>query len=241
MKKAYALLPLLLFLAGPACDDDNEKKYKGKITVQVNTSEELWGFPQIGRTLLSTLDHANDGKWMYPQVGGIDPTCGVDDEGVEDLADEYIISPDIGDRVNYVYLYGSLGVKSTTTPVLYRGTSSTNNSVVTIKNIAPGDYYVVAFYDYNSGGNRENLLNRFDRYSCYDASNEGTGTPFVNEADVITINEDSHDITLEIHADWAMGRPKSIADSGRVFMNSAPPEGSAALDEVPERYVVCPE
>ncbi|HOO72760.1 MAG TPA: hypothetical protein PK926_13470 [Spirochaetota bacterium] len=250
MKKIYILMIALLLLNVYACDDSNdEKTYKGKISVTVNTSDELWGFPQIGKTLSTSWD--KDGTWMYPEVGGTywyteaagyTGTCGVDDPDVEDLADEAIGTGDIGDRINVVYLYGTLDEASKDTPVLYRGSSSTNNAVITIKNIAPGDYYVVAFYDYNSGGNRENLLNRYDRYSFYDLETIGSdnGTPFVNLADTITVNEDTHEITLDIHQDWALGRPKYILDSGRVFMNSDPEYTGVGNTTIPTREVTCP-
>ena len=259
MKKILIILTALLLTAILSCDDDSaaEKKYKGKLTVTVNTSADLWDsynrYPFIDtdgpHTLASTSADPKDGTWMYPEVGGVywytvtagwtgDP-C-IDDPGVEDLADTNITAGDIGDKINVVYLYSTLGERSVSTPVLYRGVSSSNPSTITIGNIAPGDYYIVAFYDYNSGGNRENLLNRYDRYSFYDTAHEGTGTPFVNEADTVTVNEDSHDITLAIDADWALGRPKYIADFGRGFMNSDPGDDDRPNTAVPERDVICP-
>ena len=246
MKRIYVLMIALLLVSAYACDDDNEKTYRGKMLVTVNTSTDVWGYPFIdgdgSHTLASTSSYLNDGNWMYPAVGGWGTTCELDDDGEEDLADETIGSGDIGNRINVVYLYGTLGEASTTTPVLYRGSSSTNDALISIKNIAPGDYYVVAFYDYNSGGNRENLLNRYDRYSFYDleAIETDNGTPFANLADTITVNEDTHEITLDIHEHWALGRPKYIADSGRVFMNSDPEYTGVGNTTIPTREVTCP-
>jgi hypothetical protein len=221
----------------------------------------MWGYPRVGQTLANTGSYgAKDGTWMYAETGGVgwdvppdhigDWQCGEDDAWLEDLADEMIGPDDLGDKINIVYLFGTLTADingdyiSNIQPVLYKGTSSSNNSTITIKNIAHGDYYVVAFYDYNYGGNRENLLNRYDRYSIYDndPANEDIGTPFADLADTITVNEDSQGITLTIDANWVLGKPNTGSGGmGRIFLRSDDATMSAG-DKLPIQSVAdyCP-
>gem|GEM_PF-1078941 len=259
MKNIFSLLVIITVLIIGSCENAQDS-YNGKVTVTVQTDIDMWGYPQVGHTLANTESYDDkDGTWMYAEVGGAAwdipgyedmSVCGEDDAWLDDLADEAIISTDIGDKINIVYLFGTLAPDingnyiSNIQPVLYKGTSSSNNSTITITNIAPGNYYVVAFYDYNSGGKKDNILNRYDRYSIYDndPANADIGTLFADLADTITVNEDSHDITLSIDQDWVLGKPNTgSGGTGRIFLRSNDPAMSAA-DKLPIQSVAdyCP-
>ena len=180
----------------------------GILIVTVKTADAVWGYPEVNEAqgFGKSFAEDNTGKWLYPAVG----------KGVEEhnnMSDELIGERHIGDQVNYVYLYSDLGNKPTETPVLYKGESSTNNSAIKITGIAEGTYYVVAFYDYASGGNQECKLNRYDRYAFYvesDNALDGTdnSSPYVDHAATISIiDKETVELTLEIRRDWVLGKP----------------------------------
>jgi hypothetical protein len=214
------ILILSMFVFFSRCDsDDKSAGYKGVLRVRVNTSADLWGYPQVGHTLATTSAEPDDGTWMYPAVGGDGDPVDEDNESAAVIA-----SGDIGDKVNIVYVYSELGETSDATAVLYKGVGSVNNSVITINGMAPGNYYVVAFYDYAYGGNRTNLLNRYDRYSIYNGT---TGTPFVDDTTqpvetVAVVESTPAEITLSIEANWVLGKPKLPGGgTGRYFLKTA--------------------
>lgn len=114
---------------------------------------------------------------------------------------------------NHVYLFSAIEQKSDNNPVLRNGESETNNGVITISGITPGTYYVLAFYDYASGGNETNIFNRYDRYALYAETADaltGNSTPYYDKAGTITIAEDQTvEITLDINEHWVLGKPKA--------------------------------
>ncbi len=220
MKKitGFILACSLVFPQLACFDDSGSDLPKGNLKVTVNTSADILDYPK----LVSGTDYAayagdSTYKLQYPDVGGTSDT-----EGSEKI----IVSGDIGDKINYVYVYSELGDGSRDKPVLYRGTNSSNDSEITINGIVAGTYYVVAFYDYSYGGNRENLLNRYDRYAIHTDSPAGgtaNSTPYVDRAATVTISEnDTVEITLEIKRDWVLGKP-NLGDggTGRIFLKEA--------------------
>ena len=127
-----------------------------------------------------------------------------------------------GNKRNYVYLFNTLEQKSDNNPVLYNGESTTNGGEITITGIKPGTYYVVAFYDYASGGNVQNILNRYDRYAIYAETVDaltGNSTPYYDKAGTITIAENATEtIALVIHENWVLGKPKATYTGGEYEM-----------------------
>ena len=167
MKKIYALL-IIALLALPGCFDDGDSDGpKGTLEVKVNTSNIIWGYPKIDPDTENDCfrDSTNAKNFGYPAVGGNKEADKAIEEGGK--------KPQVGDKINIVYLYSELGVDSESTPVLYKGTSSSNNSNITITGVETGEYYVIAFYDYRKGGDQENLMNRYDRYAiCRQSSKD---------------------------------------------------------------------
>lgn len=223
MKKLTRIILIcsLIFLQLSCFDDSDSNLPKGTLKVTVNTSADIWDYPKLAVNGTDYEAYAGDEKYtlQYPDVGDSIPG---------ENSDTAITESHIGDKINYVYIYSELGSSSRDKPVLYRGTSSSNNSEITINSIAVGTYYVVAFYDYAYGGNRENLLNRYDRYAIYtDNPFDGTAnsTPFVDKAAAVTISEnDTLEITLEIKRDWVLGKPNpGSGGTGRIFLKSNEP------------------
>ncbi|MFA5518257.1 MAG: hypothetical protein WDA74_03290 [Spirochaetota bacterium] len=220
MKKIYALLIIVLLAFSGCFDDGDSDGPKGTLEVKVNTSDIIWGYPKIDPNTENDCfrDSTNAKNFGYPLVGGEnEATKAIEESGKK---------PQVGDKINIVYLYSELGEQSDYKPVLYKGTASNNNSIVSITGVVTGEYYVVAFYDYRKGGNQENLMNRYDRYAIYtDSSNAeiGTSTPFADKAAKITISEDqTTSITLDIHENWILGKPKvKEGDTGRIFLQEA--------------------
>ncbi len=210
----HLIIPTLLVLAF-ACGDDSFRG-SGTLSVTVNTSTDIWGYPIVGT---ASYDGDTLNTWQYPAVGG--------DEYVNDTIDG-VNDDGPGDRINVVYLYSFLGETSKTNPVLYRGESASNNSAVVIGGIVPGNYYVVAFYDYCGGGNLENILNRYDRYSVYvDSGDAEPGTanssPFADLGVAVTIKDkETTEITLDIQKNWVLGKPNTgEGQTGRIFLQSS--------------------
>ena len=221
MKKltGFILACALVFFQLACFDDSGSDLPKGTLKVTVNTSADIWDYPKLVSGT-NYAAYAGDTSYtlQYYDVGG-DSSPGEDSNTVIEVSH-------LGDKINYVYIYSELGDSSRDKPVLYRGTSSSNDSEITINGIVAGTYYVVAFYDYSYGGNRENLLNRYDRYAIYTDSPAGgtaNSTPFVDKAATVTISENgTAEITLEIKRDWVLGKP-NLGDggTGRFFLKEA--------------------
>jgi hypothetical protein len=226
MKNKIKIAPLaLLFFVNFSCFDDGDTfTPKGTLKITVKTSSDIWGFPVLKSG--STTDYKaynGDGlyQWKYPDVGGDGNPA---DE--ESLYNTPISFDDIGDKKNIIYLYSAIGETSSTYPVLYKGVSENNNETIVVTGIEPGEYFVTAFYDYSSGGNLENQLNRYDRYGLYttvapiDSSNS---TPYQDDASTITISGDlTTEITIEIKQNWVLGKPKTTdGGTGRIFLKSS--------------------
>lgn len=173
----------------------------------------IWGYPN--GTL--TYTGASNYRWLYSEVGG--------DGLVDNLPFGYYpeatwcdttstknIAGKEGTLDNHVYLFSAIEQKSDNNPVLRNGESETNNGVITISGITPGTYYVLAFYDYASGGNETNIFNRYDRYALYAETGglTGTSTPYYDKATKVTITEDgTTSIELVINENWVLGKPKA--------------------------------
>jgi len=230
------IMNILVFIAllNISCFDDNSGSGKsgstGTLKITVKTSSDIWGYPEL-KSGSTTEYKAYNGDtlytWQYPETGG--NTVSADPE--TNLADQSIPYPDdsVGDRVNFVYLFSELGEKSNSTPVLYNGNSDENNSTITISDIEEGAYYIVAFYDYKTGGVQTNVLNRYDRYAVYTDSDplDGTlnSTLYADKASKIEIKKgDTVEVVIEIKRDWLLGKPKtSDGGTGRLFLKSADP------------------
>lgn len=223
------LTALLLTLNFSCLDDDSttgSSGSKGTLNVTVNTSADIWGYPLASGTIFLAFSGDTTGFWCYPAVGG---DGNPSDE--DSLYNTLITSSteDLGDRINAVYIYSTLGDSSSSTPVLYKGESADNNGIITIGDIEPGAYCIVAFYDYSGGGNRENLLNRYDRYAIYTAESPedstANSTPFQDRASTVTITGgQTTSVTLDINKNWVLGKPKtSSGGTGRIFLKSTDP------------------
>ena len=204
---------------------------KGKITVNVTLDSDLAGYPTDTHTLASIDTHL----WEYPLVGGEgledDPESTLGDGGTSRLTQDNESNEDIdepGNKHVYVYIYGNLGVKSSSTAVLYKGESSASGTTHTITvNVEPGEtgalieYYVVAFYNYSGGDNITNRLNRYDRYVIY---NDISPDPYVDNATAVTVTEESPlTIDLSIETNWVLGKPKweNLGSQGRLFLTES--------------------
>jgi uncharacterized protein (DUF2141 family) len=216
MKKSLILCLLLSVSLTTGCllEDGKDEEGTGTIKVTVNTDANIWTYPKSSLAYNGAADY----KFKYTEVGG-DGTLGTLPAGYytgatwSDNGGTKNITGKEGTLKNYVYLFSTIEQKSDNNPVLYKGESSTNGAEITISDIEPGTYYVVAFYDYTSGGNLENILNRYDRYAIYaETSNalSGNSTPYFDKASIITINEDQTvSITLDIAMNWVIGKPKA--------------------------------
>ncbi len=225
IKKSTFIMLILLFAINFSCFDDGETSTsKGILKITVKTSSDIWGFPALKSGSTTDFEAYNGDslyQWQYPDVGGNgDPA----DE--ESLYNTPISADDIGDKQNIVYLYSTIGEASSTYPVLYKGVSENNNQTIVINDIEPGEYFAAAFYDYSSGGNQENLLNRYDRYGIYTTTapiDSSCSTPYRDKASSITISKDqTTQITIEIKQNWIIGKPKTTdGGTGRIFLNSS--------------------
>lgn len=228
MKKGllFCLLVLTLGIAGCLLEEAKEEAGTGTLKVTVNTSTAIWTYPLEDPSALTTYYEfatsvaSRTKKFRYDVVGGDNditdgsvPVSYYPDVTWEDkAASNSITTAKVGTKTNYVYLFSAIEQKSDNNPVLRNGESDANNGVITISGITPGTYYVLAFYDYASGGNTENIFNRYDRYALYAETGglSGTSTPFFDNATTITIAEDQTvEITLDINENWVLGKPKA--------------------------------
>jgi len=120
-----------------------------------------------------------------------------------------------GTQKNYVYLYQELGAKSNSLPKQYGSSSTLDNTYILIEEVVPGDYYLVAFYDYSGGSKDDNVLNRGDYYSIYnDVSNNN---PYVEDAIKVTIDENEiQKLEMTLSTTSVLGKDGS--GNGRLFM-----------------------
>ncbi len=237
MKKSLILCLLLSLLLTSGCVFEDEKKEVGTgiVKVTVNTSAEIWSYPKLNGANYEAYSGDTSYTWQYTEV--CSSAFDSNPKAASTLASALT---KFGTLANCVSLYSALGDDAKTPAVVYKGVnSSTNNSVITITGIAPGTYYVVAYYDYSSGNNTDNLLTRYDRYAIYTDSSNGrsaaipyaldttsNSTMFVDKAAAITIGENQTvEITLQIGRDWVLGKPKpdALSDTGRVFLKSTDP------------------
>jgi len=65
----------------------------------------------------------------------------------------------------------------------YQGSTATNDSVIKIMDMAPGEYKVCAFYDYRT---HKVIPGKGDPYEFYSELN---GTPYVVDAGIVTITD----------------------------------------------------
>ncbi|PKL40648.1 MAG: hypothetical protein CVV44_03330 [Spirochaetae bacterium HGW-Spirochaetae-1] len=132
-----------------------------------------------------------------------------------------------GQKINYVQLYSCADmpdpnvlpttvdgdVSNDMNDYLYSETAinNDNNTATDITGIEPGDYYVIAFYDYRTGGDDSNLITKADRYAFYDG---GTGSPLISDTQKLTITEEGPNaISLTIQRNWEMGSSKTFITS----------------------------
>lgn len=112
----------------------------------------------------------------------------------------------------YVFVYNSLSQTAPRSGIVYQGTATditaATEYTITINNIAPGDYYVVALYDYHLGGS--NIITQTDRYEMYTASG---GTNLVTNAEVVTISKDqTKELTISMDQDsWVIQNTSPIS------------------------------
>lgn len=228
MKKGllFCLLVLTLGFAGCLLEEAKEEAGTGTLKVTVRTTNDIWLYPNS----TNAYNGSPDALFGYPYVGGNANISSLPGNG----SDPNYYYPDtivnsgvktdstanaftsVGTLENYVYIFSALEQKSSDNAVLYNGSSNTNNDIITIENITPGTYYIVAFYDYRTGGEETNIFNRYDRYAIYtDSSNAETGTtnstPYFDRAASITIGEnETVEITLDIYnKNWVLGKPKA--------------------------------
>ena len=224
-RKINIILGILLISANFSCfDGGSTSGPKGAIEVTVTTSADIWNYPKPNGSDYEAYSGDTLYTWQYSEVGGNDTVNGVE----YNLSNQVVPFPEnaIGNKINYIYLYSALTDSANTSPVLYKGSSSVNGSAITITGVEPGEYYVVAFYDYATGGNLENILNRYDRYSIYSATDglDGDSTPYKDKATTVTVTANqTKTITLTINRDWILGKPKTVSGGGgvgRLFLQS---------------------
>lgn len=269
MKKSLILCLLLVVISFAGClIEDPQDEGTGVISVTVNTSANIWGYPEAtGATpayyeFSTAVVGTRTGKWRYTEVGGngianlsadMKSLYYPDATWVKTTANSAISASNIGDKQNYVYLYSALSQDSESNVQVYKFGPAANNTVIA-GSVAPGTYYVVAFYNYNGGGvsggsgDVVNLLNRHDRYAFYtDSANAITGnsTPYYDKAVAITVGENQTvSLTIDIDENWVMGKPKAgngtsdgAADNtityefGKYFLKYG--TGSTAQDPIP--------
>lgn len=221
IKKIFILLFLVSLSLQVSClDDDGDTGGTAVLKIKVNTDTRVWGYPEFdGETCTAAYEGDTSGLWQYPLVGGGD---------LEVLSDDPVPYTERGTKVNMVYIYEQMGTHSKQYPAVYRGESLENEGVITIEHIVAGTYYVVAFYDYCSGGNKEEMLKRYDRYAIYTTSTEAdvtfgnaNSTPFRDRATAIEIGDgETVEITMKIDRDWVLGKPKTETSesAGRTFL-----------------------
>ncbi len=94
----------------------------------------------------------------------------------------------------FVYLFQTLGTNART-GVIYKGSTDTpitplSESAIVMSNIAPGDYYVLTFYDCASGSN---IDNKGDIYVLYKSSKCTKDATKISITSDITISENFDD------------------------------------------------
>jgi len=207
MKKTVLIILTIIAFFATGCDLEDSGGYNGRLKVTVNTNED---YSTEAAKMEGLWQDTSIGLWGHPFYGDIWDYC-------PHIGEDLIIGngeDDIGSKKNFVYLFDKLGYYSKRYPVLYKGTSDVNNSEIEITGIAPGEYYVVAFYDYNGGGNKTNQLNKCDRYRIYagekaDAEAESEGTAYVDKAKTIQITEEDdpvQSITLKVDSSVILGK-----------------------------------
>lgn len=114
---------------------------------------------------------------------------------------DVITGDEVGTGKNYLYLYSTLGTKSNNPMPVYEGSSATNNSAITISNIAPGSYYIAVCYDYR-GATGEPALTQANPYELYDGS---TGTPLISEATKVQIDAGvTKTLSIDFSTTWVL-------------------------------------
>ncbi len=238
MRKLLFLSLAMTFIFA-ACSDDQGPV--GSLEVTVNLSTELSRYPTEDNTLAS-VPASGTAYWEYPTVGGdgIADNFPLDyteaEAGIEDNeSNDPIAEADIGNKHVYVYLYSALGDSSKDTAVLYNGESDdidADTRTVTVDNITPGVYYVVAFYNYAYGDKVTNRLNRYDRYAIWDGTDDDVanvdsvsgGNAILDNADTVTITEnETLSLEMNIHEDYVLGRPRygNLGGQGRLFLTQS--------------------
>ncbi len=235
MRKIFSIIASLSLLV-TACDDENRHV---SLEVTVTLSDELSGYPTVGKTLAS-LPASGTAYWDYPTVGG-DAIPGnypqdYSDQGEEDNESNHPIeSAAIGNKHVYVYLYNALGESSKTTAVLYNGESKDTSSAkrtVKVYNVVPGTYYVIAFYNYAFGDKVTNRLNRYDRYAIYDGTDNDPanvnditgGNAILDNAATVEIEDGlTTSIKMNINEHYVLGKPRyeNLGGQGRLFYTQA--------------------
>lgn len=128
-----------------------------------------------------------------------------------------------GDKINYVHLYSDIDATSTSNMTLYKEFSVTDNNTATdLTGIAPGDYYIIAFYDYRKGGgDATSKITQGDRYAFYDSSD---GSPFQSDAMPLTITlEGPNTAAFEIERYWEL-------DNSQVFIPDSVSSGTISFN-----------
>ncbi len=166
-------------------------------------------------TLLNTVGCIEDDGNEGPPVGSGSIEVTVNHDTTTDLAT--LEAGKEGTGLYYIYLYDEkFGDYSNNPDFMYEGSKDTVDSPILLTGVVPGDYYVAAFYDHS--GKSENNENRLSRYDPYILYNNITGTPFVDDTEITTIeihDEETTDIILNISNDDTLG--KSGNGNGRLF------------------------
>ncbi|MBN2160961.1 MAG: hypothetical protein JW807_16340 [Spirochaetes bacterium] len=113
---------------------------------------------------------------------------------------------DTGTGNIYVYLYTSRPTASRTPTPAYTGVTAAPATVgvasdISIPSIAPGNYFMLVFYDYASGTNPDN---RYDRYILYDNTGSSAAATTVSISGAATATGVSFDDTHQIGSSNAL-------------------------------------
>jgi hypothetical protein len=120
-----------------------------------------------------------------------------------------------GNMKNYIYLYSEIGQRSDTPAPVYEGSSATNDSTITINNIAPGNYYVVVCYHYRAADPITLASPALSKDNPYEIYNGSSGTQAYTSGTTVSItNNNTTSLSIEFDDTWDMG----TASGGRYFM-----------------------
>jgi len=134
--------------------------------------------------------------------------------------------PKAGTKMNYVHLYTDKDDTASKNMPLYKEFPITENGeTIDLTGIEPGDYYVIASYDYRSG---DSTLNQADRYAFYDGA---TGSPLSGNGILLNITKEGpNTASFNIQPYWELKSQQKFITSETTYSATITFDYSAFVD-----------